>query len=74
MQYNTSNKTVKVWVWVLRHTTHLPHINFFLMVCLVRALKITPSLNHAGCVITTSGVFSFFSFSYVYLLSLLFNV
>jgi len=32
LQYNTS-KTVKDWVWVLRHTTPLTHISFFLTVC-----------------------------------------
>jgi len=49
----TQATTVKDWVRVLRHTPPLTHINFFLIVW---------SLNHAGCVITTSGVFSFLFF------------
>jgi hypothetical protein len=56
-----------VWVWVPQHTTPLTHAAFFLSCvcavagcCLERARTyITPSLNHAGCVITISGVFSF---------------
>jgi hypothetical protein len=37
--------------------------------CLVRARTyVTPSLNHAGCVISTSGVISFFFFSYLELM------
>ena len=40
----TKATTVKVWVWVLRHTTPLTHINIFLIFyavwsCLVRAPK-----------------------------------
>ena len=45
------------WARVLRHTTPLTHINFFLIVFA------GPSLNHAGCVIITSGVLISFSFS-----------
>jgi hypothetical protein len=29
----TQATTVKVWVWVLQHTTPLTHINYFLIVC-----------------------------------------
>jgi len=35
----TQATTVKDWVWVLRHTTPLTHIKFFLIVCLMRAPK-----------------------------------
>ena len=31
----TQATTLKVWVWVLRHTTPLTHINFFETVCAV---------------------------------------
>jgi len=60
----TKATTVKVWVWVLRHTTPLTQIYFFFIVsavggCLVRAPKLPPPLIAAGCVITTSGVLSF---------------
>jgi hypothetical protein len=75
LQYNykTQATTVKVWVWVLRHTTPLTHINFFS--CLHdgglpgAGTYVAPSLNHAGCVITTSGVF--FLFRSLFTLSLL---
>jgi hypothetical protein len=59
----TQATTVKVWVWVLRHTTPLTHIIF--SNCLRggglpgAGTYVAPSLNHAGCVITTSRVFSF---------------
>jgi len=52
-----------VWVWVPRHTTPLIHTTFF--VCLRGGglpgpgAYVTPSLNHAGCVITTSESFLF---------------
>jgi len=54
---------------VLRHTTPLTHINFFLIVAARWGAAwcghiSTPSLDHAGCVITTSGVF-FERFSYL---------
>jgi len=55
--------TVKVWVRVPRHTNPLTHTNFS---CVLRGgdlpgvgTNVTPSLNHAGCVITTSEVFFF---------------
>ena len=48
----TQARTVKVWVWVLRHTTPLTHINFFLIVCVVGGLPgagtyVAPSLNRS---------------------------
>jgi hypothetical protein len=62
----TQATTVKGWVWVLRHTTPLTHTNLF---CYLRGgglpgagTYVAPSFNHAGCVITTSGVFSFLFF------------
>ena len=64
----TSATTIMVWVWVPRHTTPLTHTNF--CVCLRdgglpgAGTYVTPSLNHAGCVINTSGVFFlYFSFA-----------
>ena len=68
MQYNL-NTTVKVWIWVPRHTSPLTHTNFFSCVfsCVFVRLRcgglpgagtyVAPSLNLAGCVITSSGVF-----------------
>ena len=62
----TQATTVKGWVWVLRHTTPLTHIKIFY--CLRgggvpgAGTYVAPSFNHAGCVITTSGVFSFLFF------------
>ena len=52
----TQATTVKDWVQVLRHTTPLTHINFFLFLrgggLPGAGTKVTPSLNRAGCVIT----------------------
>jgi hypothetical protein len=57
------------WVWVPQHTTPPPHTNFFLLcVCAVGVIAWcehgdlrNPLLIHAGCVITTNGVF-FYSY------------
>ena len=63
----TQSTTVKDWIRVLRYTT-------LLFICLRggglpgAATYVTPSLNHAGCVISTSGVISFFFFSYLELM------
>jgi len=57
----TQATTVKDWVRALRHKTPLTHIDFFLIVCVGHQSN-PLSLNHAGSVITTSGVFPFFFF------------
>ena len=60
----TQSTTVKDWIRVLRYTT-------LLFICLRggglpgAATYVTPSLNHAGCVITTSGPESFLFFSFL---------
>ena len=60
----TKATTVKVWVWVLRHTTPLTHICLLIArwgVAWCEHLRNPLPSDHAGCVITTSRVFSFFS-------------
>ena len=62
LQYNTSNNSQGLGLGATAHNPPDPHLLFN---CLCggglpgAGTYVAPSLNHAGCVITTSGVFSF---------------
>jgi len=77
LQYNTTNNSQGSGLRATAHKPPDPHL--FLFNCLRggglpgAGTQVTPSLNYAGCVITTSGVFSF-SFSFLYLSMLLRNI
>ena len=65
MHWNiTKATTVKIWVWVLRYTTPLTHINFFLIFCgggLPSAgTQVTPSLIMLAVSWTPAESFLFF--------------
>ena len=69
LQLNTSNNSQGLGLGATAHNP--PDPDSFLFDCLRggglpgAGTCIAPSLNHAGCVITTSGVFSIFSFLFI---------